>query len=159
MNKIGYPVYNKEVKNYLFEPRPDYPVDHWVNRNRRPWTEEDIHVLALMAFGVDEYIPCKMYMAVEEIDLKDSSRFHIIDTDTTMYDKWCIGRIIRLGYECFDTQEFPPEAGGATATIGDYIKFNPMNVTRTKFPKGNLLTMKDVNITGIIESPRNCVNG
>lgn len=159
MNKIGYPVFDRSVKNYVFEPRPDLPLDHYKNKNRRDWTEEELHQLAIDAFGVDEFYPTTMYMAVVEVDLKDSSKHGIVDTNLNMYDKWLIGRIIRLGEHCFDTREFPPEAGGASATINDYIKINPMNVTRTKYPKGNLLVMKDVNITGTVPNPRNCVNG
>ena len=158
--KNGFPRFDKSVKNYLFEPIPWLAPDDYRNRNRRVWTQEEIDELKMNAFGTKGVTPASIYLCVEELDLpSETKRAPIKGTNKTTFDVWCVGRIVDIGAKSFDTTEFPPEAGGATATIGDIVIFNPMGIRRHKYRKGNLLVMKDVNIMLTIEDIEDCVNG
>jgi hypothetical protein len=132
--------------NYLFEPHPSYPVDSFENKNRHPWSYEEIKKLQEEALGA--YVITPTGYQVLLLELPDMETINGI-TRNRSYDLgqvWSIGKIIGMGESCFDHYKFP---FGARATFNDWVFYKKAETTRIDMRKGALLTVTDCSIQSL----------
>lgn len=153
MHHNNYPV----VEPYpggIYEPLKRYPVSHWRNKNRIPRTIEEIDDAVEEAFGVRGFLPIGHEVCVLEFNPAAHSR--LIQTVDNTNHWWNVGKIIALGELCFDSLTFPK---GAPGTFNDYVIFDAAGVKRTKFEKGNMLSIPDTNVKYATDDPFNYIKG
>lgn len=139
--------------NYLYEPLPNYPKDHYANRNRRPWPQEEVTKLILEEFGVDIIRPQQHYLLLKEYKPnKDGEKISsILIPAQSLEDRWHVGLIVAMGPLAFDHKYFPT---GAPATFGDWVVYNRVDTLRVDTRKnGAYLFVQDKNVINFATYP------
>lgn len=149
----NYPVV-EPVKAGIYEPLDHYPVSHWKNKNREPKTIEQIDKMVEEAFGVNGFLPAGHQVCL--LEFNPAAHAILIQTDDNTSHWWNVGKIIALGELCFDSRTFPT---GAPGTYGDYVIFDQAGAKRTKFKKGNMITIPDTNIIYATDDPFKFISG
>jgi len=162
VEKLDYPLYPRMLTdeyNSLFNPSPLYPKDSWQQKNRHVWTDEMIEELYREYFHINPEEkasePVSVFLLLVEWDSKDATAYK--NTTPDPVDMWHIGRIIKIGAQAFASNKFPM---GATATYGDWVRFNYLDALRAKFVYGNKnpLIIPDSAILELIPDPTRFVN-
>lgn len=158
----NFPIYPKMLTdeyNSLFNQVPFYPKDSWHQKNRHVWTEEEIEKL------YSEYFPLKegqnssevasVFLLLVEYDSREATSY--IKNAPDPVDLWHIGRIIKIGSQAFASNKFPL---GATATYGDWVRFNPLDAIRANFvhTQNRPILLPDYGILELIQDPKLYVN-
>lgn len=154
MYEIMYPFVDKDYHGGVHHKLDYVSDDHWKNKNRHEWSEEDIEKLMIENFGSDAFSPAQHWLVLAEYNPSEDSI--IVEDNMSTAHWWNLGKIINMGPCAFDSKTFPM---GATATIGDYVVFNGNGVKRTKFPIGNMLWLHDTDVFGIVKDPKEYMYG
>jgi hypothetical protein len=158
----NYPLYPRMLKdeyNSLFNKSPLYPSDGWQQRNRHVWTDEMIEDLYKEYFPLEteqkSSEPVSVFLLLVEYDSRNASTWKRTSPDPV--DLWHIGRIIKIGAQAFASNKFTL---GATATYGDWVRFNPLDAIRAKFTisENFPILLPDTAILELIEDPTRFVN-
>lgn len=149
-----YPVIDTTYEGGIYHPLPDLPLDHWENKNRKPYTHEEKVQMMIDAFGVDCFRPAQHKVCLLEYNPVEHAKTRSPNITTTHW--WNLGRIVSMGRLAFDKHTFE---GGATATYGDYVMYKGSFCDRTKFRGGHMIIIEDRAIDMIVKDPSEFVFG
>jgi|SRR5574343_251310 len=133
--------------NYLYDPLPYFPKDHFVNKNRRPWSFEEKQDLLKEMFPELGIVPTGFNIILEEINVDSPFR----GENDEVYKEWKVGRVIAMGESAWDFLKFPM---GARATYNDWVLYHEVDTKRHVIRDSKVfITIKDVHIQHVIDCP------
>lgn len=151
--RTRYPVVDGWKKSYLFNPHPKFSESHWYNKNRHPWSDDEIEDLMKEYFEFTEIQPVKTRILAVMYEPQEDTKMVYPTITTSHY--WKMARLLRMGTDAFDSKIFP---NGAPATYGDYFIFNSSGVQPIKLRNGKqLLIMHDSNIIVSVPHPQHII--
>lgn len=158
----NYPIYPRMLTdeyNSLFNKSPLYPADGWQQKNRHVWTEDMIEDLYKQYFPLKEgeksSEPVSVFLLLVEWDSRTGTPYKINDPDPV--DLWHIGRVLKIGSQAFASNKFTL---GATATYGDWVRFNYLDAIRATFSLSQTcpILIPDTAVLEIIDDPTRFIN-
>ncbi len=134
-------------------PLPDIPKDHWENKNRHVWTQEQIDKLWRDEVGLFEFNINGCDVLIKPFDRNEKATlFH---HEKVELDKLYCGKVIKIGRLAFDLACFPK---GATCTYGDYVLFSIAECERVDIGFQTFFMLNDLEIAGVVKDPFSVVN-
>jgi hypothetical protein len=145
-----YPVIDRENGVGIHSPLPYFPKENWRNKNRRPYSLEELENLMNETFDCGGFHPAKDVIALLEFEPGDH-QVGVKHSINPMSHFWDMGQVVAMGDACFDKLTFDT---GPTCTYNDYVAFENAHKKRIRFKRGKyMILIKDIHALGTIEDP------
>jgi co-chaperonin GroES (HSP10) len=128
---------------------------HWMFKNAREWTEDEITQLIMDEVGKDVFRPAGSNLLIKLCKKPEKTAGGIImpNTDQDIFYSR-IGRVLAMGSHCYDEDRFPK---GPYCHIGDYITFQQYQWERVPISNVELYVLPCNKITGIVPGPEGLI--
>lgn len=131
----------------LYEPVPWINPNHWINKNRHPWSDAEKDNLYYKEMGDFEIDIRNCDLLVTNFNPNDVTLIKKYGKDST---KIYCGQVIKIGGLAFDKATFPL---GASCTYNDWVEF-PVTHAEYSIVRDKLFwRVMDNDIIGLIKHP------
>jgi hypothetical protein len=134
----------------VFEPLPYYAESHFINQNRRRWSQEEISELQRENGLITPITLNQCYVLIKEFN--ERGHYEYSDTNQKREALLYVGKVLDMCPLAFTKDLFK---NGATCTYGDWVTFNIVSGIRhfTCKDQNDLILLKDTEIVGVVSSP------